>query len=199
VINELIQRYRLVTYDDFAYEVSPWDVPVWFLKHNNLGYHSVLIPYKTWDDKPHQIERSEAHSDTPIARPFQWATSENLAAWSTADATPGEFDLLDARSLMERGDYTGAVRRTVTAIEAVLRWALLDALERKYSADEAAERVAKTDNDFPGRLRQWRKFAKPKIGKTEFDEFGRTRKSATKSCTPDAALATTNADEHSAR
>ena len=32
----------------------------------------------------------------------------------------GEFDLLDARSLMERGDYTGAVRRTTTAIEALI-------------------------------------------------------------------------------
>ena len=40
--------------------------------------------------------------------------------WRFALSTPGEFDLLDARSLIERGDYTGAARRTVTAIEAVL-------------------------------------------------------------------------------
>ncbi len=31
VINKLIQQYRLATYDYFAYEISPWDVPVWWL------------------------------------------------------------------------------------------------------------------------------------------------------------------------
>ena len=31
VINQLVQHYRLSTYDCFAYEINPWDVPVWFL------------------------------------------------------------------------------------------------------------------------------------------------------------------------
>jgi len=60
VVNELIQRYRMATYDPFAYEVSARDVPIWNLKH------------------------------------------------ATLSSSPGEFDLLDARSLMERGDFTGA-------------------------------------------------------------------------------------------
>jgi hypothetical protein len=77
---------------------------------------------------------------------------------------------------MERGDYTGAVRRTVTAVEAVLRWALLTELEKRYGSDEAATRTAKTDNDFPGRLRQWRKLANPSIPQVLFDEFEVTRK-----------------------
>ena len=33
VVNELIQRYRLVTYDYFTYEISAWDAPIWYLKH----------------------------------------------------------------------------------------------------------------------------------------------------------------------
>jgi hypothetical protein len=98
-----------------------------------------------------------------------------LTTASSANATPGEFDLLDARSLMERGDYTGAVRRTVTAIEAVLAWALLGELEKRYSAADAAQRLENTKNDFPGRLAQWRKLAKPAIGQAEFDEFETTR------------------------
>jgi hypothetical protein len=77
---------------------------------------------------------------------------------------------------MERGDYTGAVRRTVTAIEAVLRSALVHELEKRFSPAEAEERASRTDNDFPGRLAQWRRLAQPPISQTEFDEFESTRK-----------------------
>ncbi len=175
VLNELIQRYRLVTYDYFAYEISPWDVPVWYLKHADVGYRSVLLPYKSWDTKPVLIEKSRNPDEQPKMRPFEWTSSGELATVSSKDATPGEFDLLDARSLMERGDYTGAVRRTVTAIEAILAWALLGELEKKYDDTEAARRLANTDNDFPGRLAQWRKLARPEISQTEFDEFNTTR------------------------
>jgi len=176
VINELIQRYRLVTYDYFAYEVSAWDVPVWYLKHADCGYRAVLLPYKSWDDKPTTIEDGDSDDVPPKIKPFQWTTSAELNAASSADATPGEFDLLDARSLMERGDYTGAVRRTVTAIEAVLEWALLGELQKKYPSAEAEERLQRTANNFPGRLAQWRKLAKPAISQREFDEFEKTRK-----------------------
>jgi hypothetical protein len=176
VVNELIQRYRLVTYDHFAYEISAWDAPVWYLKHADVGYRAVLLPYKSWDEKPTTIEDGDAPDDPPKIRPFQWTTSAGLNAVSSADATPGEFDLLDARSLMERGDYTGAVRRTVTAIEAVLAWALLRELEKKYPSGQAAQRFERTANDFPGRLAQWRKLAKPSISQPELDEFDKTRR-----------------------
>jgi len=29
IVNHLIQNYRLSTYDYFAFELSPWDVPIW--------------------------------------------------------------------------------------------------------------------------------------------------------------------------
>lgn len=32
VVNEVILRNRLATYDFFPFEVSPWDVPVWFVQ-----------------------------------------------------------------------------------------------------------------------------------------------------------------------
>ena len=69
VINELVQRYRLTTYDYFAYELSPWDVPVWYLKHSDTSYHAVLVPYKRWDVKPATIEggeRPESPGGPPI-------------------------------------------------------------------------------------------------------------------------------------
>jgi hypothetical protein len=175
VINELIQRYRLLTYDYFAYEVSAWDVPVWYLKHADVGYRAVLLPYKEWDAKPVTIEDAEKSGAPPKVRPFEWASPEAIAAAVSTDATPGEFDLLDARSLMERGDYTGAVRRTVTAVEAVLRWALVTELEKKYPPSEAEHAQPKTDNNFHNRLAQWRKLASPQIAQQEFDEFKATR------------------------
>jgi len=150
VINELIQRYRLVTYDYFAYELAAWDVPVWYLKQADTGYRAVLLPYKEWDARPVIVERPDASGSQPQVKPFEWTRPDALATASSRDATPGEFDLLDARSLMERGDYTGAVRRTVTAIEAVLRWALVRELEKRHPPTEAEDRAARTDNDFPG-------------------------------------------------
>jgi hypothetical protein len=74
---------------------------------------------------------------------------------------------------MERGDYTGAVRRTVTAIEAVVAWALLAKLQETHGSDEAA--LKRTENDFPGRLRQWRKLAGPRVQQAELDRFEDTR------------------------
>ena len=100
VINELIQRYRLLTYDYYAYEVSPWDVPVWWIKHAGAGYRAVLLPYRNWDMKPVTIEDGDSPGDPPKIRQFEWTTPAALAATSSDTATAGEFDLLDARSLM---------------------------------------------------------------------------------------------------
>ncbi len=93
------------------------------------------------------------------ARPFRFTDVETLVRTDPAEATPGELDLLDARSLMERGDYTGAVRRTATALEAVVGWALAVALRAQHDEAEVQRRLAASMNDFPGRLRQWRKLS----------------------------------------
>lgn len=175
VVNELIQRYRLLTYDYHAFEVSAWDVPVWYLSRAGVGCRAVLLPYKAWDVKPASVEGGESEGDPPKIQPFEWTTPVKLAAASSEDATPGEFDLLDARSLMERGDYTGAVRRTVTAIEAILGWALLAELEKHYEGAEAAVRLKTTDNNFPARLKMWRGLARPAIDQVLFDELESTR------------------------
>jgi hypothetical protein len=175
VVNELIQRYRLVTYDYFAYEVSAWDVPVWYVRYRDTSHRALLMPYKEWDNKPVTIEDGPAPGDPPKLRPFEWTQTDSLSTASSKGASPGEFDLLDARSLMERGDYTGAVRRTVTAIEAVLRWALVREFQKTSPLEEAEARATRTDNDFPGRLAQWRRLARPQISQQEFDEFDATR------------------------
>lgn len=57
MVNELIQRYRLISYDYFAHEVSAWDVPIWYIKHEGAGYRASLLRYKEWDRKPVMIDR----------------------------------------------------------------------------------------------------------------------------------------------
>jgi len=65
IVNELIQRYRLAACDYVAYEVSPWDVPIWYLNHDGEGYLAVLVPYKSWDVKPVTVEPGENPGDPP--------------------------------------------------------------------------------------------------------------------------------------
>ena len=67
VINELIQRYRLQSYDYFAMEVSAWDVPVWYLKQGDDGHRTVLLLYRAFDRKPNTVEEPEIDGGTPIS------------------------------------------------------------------------------------------------------------------------------------
>jgi hypothetical protein len=88
VVNELIQRYRLLTYDYFPYELSAWDVPVWHLVHDDALFHAVLLAYKEWDRRPVvQVSQTEF-------QPMEWVTLNQLTAMTSDEATPGEFDLL---------------------------------------------------------------------------------------------------------
>jgi tetratricopeptide (TPR) repeat protein len=175
VVNEVIRRYRLVSYDRFAFEVDSWDVPVWYLKQAGKGYRAVLHPYKMFDAKPVMIEPGQRAGEPDQVHEFEWATLGDMSAMDSSTATPGEFELLDARSLLERGDYAGSVRRVATAIEVEVAWALLKELEKTYPPAKARDRLSRTDNDFPGRLRQWRKLAKPSITEFLFEELERTR------------------------
>jgi len=44
VINKLIQQYRLATYDFFAYELAPWDVPKWSIERGGQSVACCLVP-----------------------------------------------------------------------------------------------------------------------------------------------------------
>ncbi len=175
VVNALIQRYRLATYDHVPYEVAPWDVPVWWVSAPGGAVAVPLLPYATWDRKPqihHQDKAGDA--DAPMS-PFRFTDAAELAATDPDRATPGELDLLDARSLMERGDYSGAVRRSVTALEAVVEDALRAQLSKTHAATEVERRLAASQNDYPGRYRQWKKLSGTVVPKGLEDTFERTR------------------------
>lgn len=173
VLNAVVQRYRLATYDYVPYEVAPWDVPVWTVTGPG-GFAAVpLLPYARWDRRP--VIGDQDRTGDPALTAFRFTDPAGLRAADPAGASPGEFELLDARSLMERGDYTGAVRRSVTAIEAAVEGALRAELGKAHPAAEVERRLAASQNDFPGRFRQWKRLSGVAVPATVEGTFERTR------------------------
>jgi len=125
VMNRVIQQYRLATYDYHAYEVSPSDVPIWRVDGGKGFNRIVLFPYAGWDYKPFSVEVEERHE-------LQFIDPDGLQGSQQIEPSPGEYELLDALTLMERGDYSGAVRRVTTAMETILYARLLDLLMAKH-------------------------------------------------------------------
>lgn len=180
VLNELLRRYRLMTYDYFVYEVSPWDVPVWHVRGGQSGHISVpLFYYASLEGRPwiypNVFESNSPDDDKLRAYQLALTTGSALAATSSAVAVPGEDDLLDARNLMERGDYNGAVRRATTAIEALVEHVLRLELLKCFDESTADEKLRKSQTDFPGRLRQWQKLSGVALPPAILKSVDRTR------------------------
>jgi hypothetical protein len=155
IVNKVIKQYRLSTYNHFAYEVSPWDIPIWLIEPGKGSISVMLLSYAGWDQKP-------VTGDSPEG-PFQnyeLISSIDLQKEMKTEATAGEIELLNAINLMERGDYSGAVRRIATAIEAVLEFVLRQELLKYDSEAEVDKKLYASRNDFPGRLRQYQKLSK---------------------------------------
>jgi hypothetical protein len=114
VVNRLINAYRLSTYDPFPFEVSPWDVPYWLIEHGTSQL-SVLVPYRGWDHVPRSLDQING-----VKKLYRLTEPGRLRAAIEQSATPGEFELLDAINLMERGNYSDAIRRITTAMEVIV-------------------------------------------------------------------------------
>jgi hypothetical protein len=155
VINHLIQRYRLSTYDYFPFEISPWDVPIWFVGWQGNGIKVVLQDYKAWDKKPVMLKNL---TDT-VGERFNLIEPSDLQLGMNTAASAGEYELLDSLNLMERGDYSGAVRRITTAIEAQTESILRQELLKSYLLPEVEKRLKLTEMNFPLRLTQYQKLS----------------------------------------
>jgi ferredoxin len=154
VINELIKAYRLATYDYFAFEISPWDVPHWCIERDGHSKTSTLVSYREWDGKP-VIFRSIDLSEKPDV--YKLIDASDLRTRISFVATAGEFELLDALNLMERGDYSSAVRRATTAIE-VIGEAVAEKAVEAASGKPAADKFLKdTRMRFDERVKRYQK------------------------------------------
>ena len=169
VINNIIQHYRISTYDYFPYEVSPWDVPIWFIV-SEIGSTKInLFDYAGWDEKPilHLIDSSTER--------YKLIDIPELQSSMALEPSAGEYELLDSLNFMERGDYSGAIRRITTAIEAQTESVLRQELLKKYSAPDVENKLEASQNDFPGRLHQYEKLSGRSLQNTLSKELDRTR------------------------
>jgi hypothetical protein len=166
VVNQLIQSYRLSTYDYFPYEVSPWDVPIWYCSVGKVFRRVAILPYSEWDQKLRDDDTQDEYS---------LSTPEKLGAALQGTFDPAEFELIDALNRMERGDYTGAVRRVTTAAEAELERVLRIGLSTTRSAAEVEEVLRATRNSFPRRLRQYERLRGESVPDVHRVELAQTR------------------------
>lgn len=169
VINHIVQHYRLSTYDYFAYEVSPWDVPVWLVDPGTGSVRIILLDYAAWDEKP------VLHIGSSSRERYKLIEAAELQSAMGAEPSAGEFELLDSLNLMERGDYSGAIRRITTAIEAQLQSALRQELLKRHPVAQVEKKLKASENDFPGRLRQYEKLSGRKLSAGLREELDTTR------------------------
>ncbi len=171
VINKVVQAYRLATYDYFAYEVSPWDVPLWRVERQTDSVNAYLVPYRRWDEKPPLVTSRDAP-----AKSYQLIDGHDLRSRIDATATPGEFEVLDAMNLMERGDYSGAVRRVTTAVEVILESLVAKEMERTQGEAAAQLYLEQSKSDFMVRVRKYIGLSKRKPPAPLLSQIDRTRK-----------------------
>ena len=153
VINQVIQAYRLATYDHFPFEVAPWDVSYWIIDHEGHGTFTNLVNYRMWDRKPLLYGSDPQNAENP--KVYSLITPQDFKNQLSASAAPGEFELLDALNLMERGDYSGAVRRVTTAIEVIVEAVLRKALEEAEGKGAAKEFLRSTRMRFDERIKKF--------------------------------------------
>ncbi len=148
IVNRVIEAYRLETYDYFAKEVSSWDVPFWHIDFmNGCDVTVTLHPYRGWDHKP-------------VVKPLQSAKfvvyslmeSDQLKAAMSKRPADGELELLDALALFEKGDYSGAVRRAVTALEVIAEASLRVMLADACGPAKAEAYLKATETNFEKRV-----------------------------------------------
>lgn len=154
VINTLIGAYRLSTYDYFAFEVSPWDVPHWQVERDGHSKTSTLVNYRDWDGKPVIFKSADMSHEPEV---YKLIDANDLRGQLSIVATAGEFELLDALNLMERGDYSGAVRRVTTAIEVIVEAVAGKAVEAAIGKPAAEKFLKDTRMRFDERVKRYQK------------------------------------------
>jgi hypothetical protein len=171
VINKLIQGYRLATYDHFVFEVAPWDVPHWQVERKGHSYSSLLVPYRGWDHKIRSLDGPDGNPQV-----YRLVGPDELREQIVVAATPGEFELLDAINLMERGNYSDAVRRITTAIEVIVEAATGSQVEQREGQQAAAKFLSNTKTNFPGRIRKYEALSGRKLPDAHSSQLEQTRK-----------------------
>jgi len=73
------------------------------------------------------------------------------------------MELLDAMNFMERGDYSGGVRRITTAIEVIVEAVVGAAVERAEGKPATVKFIERTRTNFPSRVKKYEELSKRKL------------------------------------
>lgn len=171
VVNRLIQQYRLSTYDYFPYEISPWDVPIWFIGRGSDAVRVILQDYSAFDEKPMIVSTVSGGS----SERYKLIDPKELQDAMAIQPSAGEFELQDALNFMERGDYSDAIRRITTAVEAQTEEVLRQELLKIYPLPEVEKRLKASENNFPARLIRYQKLSSRKLPDALDKEIKTTR------------------------
>ncbi|NQT11476.1 MAG: hypothetical protein HQ582_01925 [Planctomycetes bacterium] len=159
LLNRLITDYRLASRDPCAFQVSQWNVPVWFAEYNDKLVRVCLMPYSDNDWYP-ALRRLKG-GERP---PFYAASPHVVGVQTGADVAPGTLEILDARSLMYRGHVADAVRSAVTAIEVALEGQIAKLLTHNgWTEQQIQSRLEETWNDFDERVADYERISGTRI------------------------------------
>ena len=160
-LNDLITSYRSTSFDPYAFEVSEWDVPVWYASREDTLIKIGLMPY--WERDFHPEVNSNGQIDS-----YHATSLEEIQSQASAKVAPGKLELLDAFSLMYRGRFGDAVRSAVTGIEVAVEAQLAKVLVQLGHPDEqVAERLEKTRNSFFDRIQDFEQLTQKASARTD--------------------------------
>lgn len=138
-VDDFIEKYRMLTFDQMVYRISQWDIPMIFFRINEESVYSInTYDYLSW----HEIPLVGEYGKPDTFKPF-YLISEPEKNWKHCDNFPNRFsyemELLDAYNFKIRGNYEDALRKAVTAFEVLLDKKIRDALIKKGKTEEEAD------------------------------------------------------------
>jgi len=156
-LNKLITSYRSTSLDPYAFEVSEWDVPIWYATYGETLARIGLMPY--WDN-----DTFPSFNAGDVEVPYVATSVEEVQVQAESEVAPGKLELLDAYSLMYRGRFGDAVRSAVTGIEVAVESQLTNLLLKKgFSEEGVVERLKKTRNSFFERLEDYEQLSQKRL------------------------------------
>jgi hypothetical protein len=166
-VNQLVMSYRAVSQDPFAFDVSTWDVPLWWAEHDDILVRINLMPYKDSDEYP-----ATRNATTGQRSAYYAIDTDSLRNQLTSPVPPSFVELLDAKSLLRRGRYNEAVRATVTAIEVEFESQLRRLYRERGETDEQINaRLNESKLSFMDRVDEWEQLTQRRLPGPRISEY----------------------------
>ncbi|MGC2416865.1 MAG: hypothetical protein WA434_03910 [Candidatus Acidiferrales bacterium] len=155
------------------------------IERDAKSIRSCLVPYREWDFKPRGFATPfeeltkrilSGQKLDPPTLPYKLIEESDLQNGISIVPAPGEFELLDSLNLMERGDYSGAVRRITTALEVIVESVVGTAVEAAEGSRSAVKFLKDTETNFRRRVERYEQLSARTLSDALRREMFATRK-----------------------